>query len=71
VGIEYSWNVFPSTNISSYILNAAHALILIGIWLGYPIGVQRRKVAFKEQVHEVEHDTATYSSSFDESEEES
>jgi alpha-1,3-mannosyltransferase len=71
MGIEYSWNVFPSTNISSYILNAAHALILIGIWVGYPIGVQRRKVKFKEQVHEVEHDTTTYSSSFDESEEES
>ena len=50
LGIEYSWNVFPSTDRSSYILNASHAFILAGLWFGYPIGLQRRKVAFKEQI---------------------
>jgi alpha-1,3-mannosyltransferase len=50
LGIEYSWNVFPSTNLSSYILNTSHALILAGLWFGYPIGLQKRKVAFKEQI---------------------
>jgi hypothetical protein len=50
LGIEYSWNVFPSTDRSSYILNVSHAFVLAGLWFGYPIGLQRRKVAFKEQI---------------------
>lgn len=68
VGIEYSWNVFPSTNLSSYLLNACHALILIGIWFGHPVGVHRRRVAFKEHIQEVENYDTFSSSSFEETE---
>lgn len=32
VAIEYAWNVFPSTTLSSGILFAANALLLVGIW---------------------------------------
>ncbi|TBU65668.1 glycosyltransferase family 58 protein [Dichomitus squalens] len=38
LGIEYAWNVFPSTNLSSGILVAANAALLLGIWFGYPEG---------------------------------
>ncbi|KAJ7098035.1 mannosyltransferase [Mycena belliarum] len=40
IGIEYSWNVFPSTSVSSTILLAGNTLLLIGIWSGHPNGVQ-------------------------------
>ncbi|KAF9009442.1 glycosyltransferase family 58 protein [Cyathus striatus] len=36
--IEYAWNVFPSTTISSGILVVANALLVIGIWFGYSCG---------------------------------
>lgn len=52
LGIEYSWNVFPSTNRSAYILNACHILLLGGLWFGFPSGLRKRKVAFKEQIQE-------------------
>jgi alpha-1,3-mannosyltransferase len=39
VGIEYAWNVFPSTTLSSSILLVAHALLLLGIWFGHPNGI--------------------------------
>ncbi|KAJ6630674.1 glycosyltransferase family 58 protein [Mycena sp. CBHHK59/15] len=38
--IEYSWNVFPSTFFSSTTLVVANSLLLIGIWTGYPNGIQ-------------------------------
>lgn len=38
-------------------LNFAHFMILVGIYFGYPIGAQRRKVIFNETVDEVENDT--------------
>lgn len=38
LGIEYAWNVFPSTPTSSLILGFANAAMLVGIWLGYPEG---------------------------------
>ncbi|KAI6132069.1 glycosyltransferase family 58 protein [Pisolithus croceorrhizus] len=38
VGIEYAWNVFPSTALSSGILLTAHVLLLLGIWFGFPEG---------------------------------
>ncbi|CAG8736916.1 9920_t:CDS:1, partial [Acaulospora colombiana] len=63
LAIEYSWNVFPSTNRSSYTLNFAHFILLVGLWSGYPNGFQKRKVAFNERVHEVEDDTIYSSSS--------
>ncbi|KAJ7273595.1 dolichyl-P-Man:Man(5)GlcNAc(2)-PP-dolichyl mannosyltransferase [Mycena haematopus] len=37
--IEYSWNIFPSTSWSSTILLVANALLLAGIWTGYPNGL--------------------------------
>ncbi|KAF9036614.1 glycosyltransferase family 58 protein [Panaeolus papilionaceus] len=37
-GIEYAWNVFPSTFTSSAILLACNILLVVGIWFGYPNG---------------------------------
>lgn len=34
IGIEYAWNVFPSTAISSMVLLGANGLLLVGIWFG-------------------------------------
>lgn len=31
-GIEYAWNVFPSTRGSSLALMGAHAALIIGLW---------------------------------------
>ncbi|KAF8212361.1 glycosyltransferase family 58 protein [Mycena galopus ATCC 62051] len=39
-GIEYSWNVFPSTSLSSMVLLVANTLLLGGIWTGYPNGIR-------------------------------
>ncbi|KAH8117363.1 glycosyltransferase family 58 protein [Phellopilus nigrolimitatus] len=36
--IEYAWNVFPSTNISSALLVSANVVLLAGVWFGWPIG---------------------------------
>eukprot|EP00041_Stephanoeca_diplocostata_P037160 m.1391080 g.1391080 ORF g.1391080 m.1391080 type:complete len:105 (-) comp24990_c2_seq15:729-1043(-) len=30
--IEYSWNVFPATPVSSGLLQACHGIILIALW---------------------------------------
>lgn len=38
IGIEYAWNIFPSTPFSSGVLFAANTLLLCGIWFGYPNG---------------------------------
>ncbi|KAJ7219162.1 glycosyltransferase family 58 protein, partial [Mycena pura] len=38
--IEYAWNVFPSTALSSAVLLAANTLLLAGIWTGHPNGIQ-------------------------------
>ncbi|KAF4608372.1 dolichyl-P-Man:Man(5)GlcNAc(2)-PP-dolichol alpha-1,3-mannosyltransferase [Pleurotus pulmonarius] len=32
VAVEFAWNVYPSTNLSSSILLLAHSLLLAGIW---------------------------------------
>jgi len=40
VGIEYAWNVFPSTSLSSGILLASNCALVIGIWFGYAEGKQ-------------------------------
>ncbi|KIJ69218.1 glycosyltransferase family 58 protein [Hydnomerulius pinastri MD-312] len=37
-GIEYAWNVFPSTGLSSGILLVANASLVLGIWFGYSEG---------------------------------
>jgi len=44
-GIEYAWNVFPSTSFSSGVLLAANVLLLAGLWFGYPEGKTMVKVA--------------------------
>ncbi|KIM80719.1 glycosyltransferase family 58 protein [Piloderma croceum F 1598] len=38
LGIEYAWNVFPSTSFSSAVLLAANTLLLVGVWFGFPEG---------------------------------
>ncbi|KZP24739.1 glycosyltransferase family 58 protein [Athelia psychrophila] len=39
LGIEYAWNIFPSTTISSGVLLAANSLLLVGIWFGFAEGI--------------------------------
>lgn len=41
VGIEYAFDTFPSTPLSSSVLVGANALLLVGIWFGYPEGKPR------------------------------
>ncbi|KAI0306634.1 mannosyltransferase [Multifurca ochricompacta] len=36
--IEYAWNVYPSTRLSSTVLFASHVILLGGIWFGYAEG---------------------------------
>ncbi|KAF8577256.1 glycosyltransferase family 58 protein [Ramaria rubella] len=36
--IEYAWNVFPSTTLSSAALLISNLALLIGIWFGFPEG---------------------------------
>jgi len=38
LGIEYAWNVFPSTSFSSAVLLVANTLLLVGVWFGFPEG---------------------------------
>ncbi|KAI8998500.1 mannosyltransferase [Trametes punicea] len=38
LAIEYAWNVYPSTSLSSGVLVAANAALVLGIWFGYPEG---------------------------------
>ncbi|GBE82042.1 mannosyltransferase [Sparassis latifolia] len=38
LAIEYAWNVFPSTPLSSSILCGANMLLVVGLWFGYPEG---------------------------------
>ncbi|KAG8217767.1 mannosyltransferase [Butyriboletus roseoflavus] len=37
-GVEYAWNVFPSTSLSSGVLLASNSALLLGIWFGYAEG---------------------------------
>lgn len=43
--IEYAWNVYPSTDLSSAALLAGNSLLLIGVWFGYPNGVTTSQAA--------------------------
>ncbi|PPQ67648.1 LOW QUALITY PROTEIN: hypothetical protein CVT25_012676 [Psilocybe cyanescens] len=38
LGIEYAWNVFPSTSFSSGTLMICNVLLLAGVWSGYSTG---------------------------------
>ncbi|KAI0093547.1 glycosyltransferase family 58 protein [Irpex rosettiformis] len=46
LGIEYSWNVFPSTPISSGVLLLSNVALLTGVWFGYPEGKDPGKADF-------------------------
>jgi alpha-1,3-mannosyltransferase len=48
--IEYAWNVYPSTSLSSGILLTANLVILLGIWFGYPEGKMFLKRSHRSQV---------------------
>ena len=39
--VEYAWNVYPSTVVSSGMLVTANVLTLIGVWHGYPMGTSQ------------------------------
>ena len=41
--IEYAWNIFPSTDISSYVLLGGNVFLLLGIFFGYPDGKDTAK----------------------------
>ncbi|KAI0709420.1 glycosyltransferase family 58 protein [Earliella scabrosa] len=45
LAIEYAWNVYPSTNLSSGVLVAANAALLVGVWFGYPEGKHARSTS--------------------------
>lgn len=34
VAIEFSWNVYPSTPLSSTVLHVSHLVTIAGLWLG-------------------------------------
>jgi hypothetical protein len=36
--IEYAWNVYPSTTLSSAVLGVAHVVLVAGIWFGFAEG---------------------------------
>jgi alpha-1,3-mannosyltransferase len=36
--IEYAWNVYPSTTLSSAVLGVAHVVLVAGVWFGYAEG---------------------------------
>ncbi|KAL9714767.1 dolichyl-P-Man:Man(5)GlcNAc(2)-PP-dolichol alpha-1,3-mannosyltransferase [Leucoagaricus gongylophorus] len=38
MAIEYAWNIYPSTNLSSGVLLAGNSLLLVGVWFGFPNG---------------------------------
>ncbi|KAH9857032.1 mannosyltransferase [Lenzites betulinus] len=38
LAIEYAWNVYPSTALSSGVLLGANVALVMGIWFGYPEG---------------------------------
>ncbi|THH29639.1 hypothetical protein EUX98_g4553 [Antrodiella citrinella] len=45
-GIEYAWNVYPSTDISSSILLGGNVLLLLGIFFGYPEATEHWKQVY-------------------------
>lgn len=38
LGVEYAWNTFPSTSLSSGVLLGANTLLLGGVAFGHPEG---------------------------------
>jgi len=39
LSVEYAWNIFPSTVLSSSVLVAANTLLLLGIWFSDATGI--------------------------------
>ncbi|CDO72863.1 hypothetical protein BN946_scf185002.g48 [Trametes cinnabarina] len=48
LAIEYAWNVYPSTSLSSGMLVAANAALVLGIWFGYPEGVAPTRLSISK-----------------------
>ncbi|CAE6353120.1 unnamed protein product [Rhizoctonia solani] len=48
--IEYAWNTYPSTNLSSGLLLAAHILLVVGVWFGYPEGRNTSIVRWDDEI---------------------
>ncbi|ELU39523.1 ALG3 domain-containing protein [Rhizoctonia solani AG-1 IA] len=48
--IEYAWNTYPSTDLSSGLLLAAHVLLLIGVLFGYPEGTNTSIVRWDDEI---------------------
>ncbi|GAB1520454.1 dolichyl-P-Man:Man(5)GlcNAc(2)-PP-dolichol alpha-1,3-mannosyltransferase [Rhizoctonia solani] len=48
--IEYTWNTYPSTDLSSGLLLAAHVLLLIGVLFGYPEGTNTSIVRWDDEI---------------------
>lgn len=49
LSIEYAWNIFPSTILSSSTLVIANGFLLAGIWFGFPQGEPAPHTAQKSQ----------------------
>jgi alpha-1,3-mannosyltransferase len=48
VVIEWAYNVFPSTVISSLLLQSAHLALLVALWVAkWPLAQGRRSKAYK------------------------
>jgi len=50
LAIEYAWNVFPSTPISSAVLCIANAVLVTGVWFGFPEGISTGLSADRQKI---------------------
>ncbi|KAG8906852.1 dolichyl-P-Man:Man(5)GlcNAc(2)-PP-dolichol alpha-1,3-mannosyltransferase [Tulasnella sp. 403] len=48
--IEYAWNVYPSTTLSSGVFFSSNFVILLGVYFGYPTGRLERSVKTKQKL---------------------
>ncbi|KEP46565.1 putative Dol-P-Man:Man(5)GlcNAc(2)-PP-Dol alpha-1,3-mannosyltransferase [Rhizoctonia solani 123E] len=48
--IEYAWNTYPSTDLSSGLLLAAHILLVLGVLFGYPEGRNTAMVRWDDEI---------------------
>ncbi|KAH7337777.1 glycosyltransferase family 58 protein [Rhizoctonia solani] len=48
--IEYAWNTYPSTDLSSGLLLGAHVLLIVGVWFGFPEGTNTSMVRWDDEV---------------------
>ncbi|CAE6480020.1 unnamed protein product [Rhizoctonia solani] len=50
VAIEYAWNTYPSTGLSSGLLLGAHVLLVLGVFFGYPEGRNTAIVRWDDEI---------------------